>query len=472
MTFMTAAFVFGTPLLFGAGLLRALGIVWRSDRLAYWAWAYLCGSLGTALAIFFWLLCGKPGSAVMLYSLLPVAGGLLLYRLRGKRAAPSARPISSREDWVLYATIILLAVICIDRITHINCFPVTHGDEANIWAAKAKTLFAASGFDAELARQTHLYPFHADYPLLNPLLQSGSFELSGQILHITNRLPVQLFAPAFLLVMAASLRLLVRPALTAVLLTLLFAHGASVAHSGPAASDFMLAFGFITATDAWIRWSRSQDSCWWKLFAVALAFTVWSKNEGVVLALVLCMAIAIGHFTERKKTLPPIGLDWLWLIAPCALIALHRTLNASQGLVNDLFDPRWSSQTFLERLFSGLSERLGTVMEYFVSHTLFAAETSRLLLALFLGLIVCFPRRLLKGEVAVLSLCVVGGLAAYQLVFIATPHSLQWHLDTASSRVTFHLVPAATIGLAAGIARIFAREGGVRRASETHPDLP
>ena len=48
------------PLLVGAGLLRALGIGYRTDRLAFVGWAWLTGSLASAALTLAWLLADKP----------------------------------------------------------------------------------------------------------------------------------------------------------------------------------------------------------------------------------------------------------------------------------------------------------------------------------------------------------------------------------------------------------------------------
>jgi hypothetical protein len=98
----------------------------------------------------------------------------------------------------------------------------------------------------------------------------------------------------------------------------------------------------------------------------------------------------------------------------------------------------------------------GAVLAYCWEHVLAAAPARGLLLAL-LVLAALFPRRLLASAAAVPCALVVGALAAYQIVFLATPHGVPFQLDTGAARIAFQLVPAATLALAGALAALFPR---------------
>ena len=66
--------LFGVPLLLGALVLAALGVVPRTDRIAYVGWAWMVGAFGTAAVVFVWLWAGMPGPAAWV----PSGGALLL----------------------------------------------------------------------------------------------------------------------------------------------------------------------------------------------------------------------------------------------------------------------------------------------------------------------------------------------------------------------------------------------------------
>ncbi|MCA8950743.1 MAG: hypothetical protein KDE27_14670, partial [Planctomycetes bacterium] len=63
-----------------------------------------------------------------------------------------------------------------------------------------------------------------------------------------------------------------------------------VSNGVTACADTMLAFGVLAAAIAWLRWQASGAQVWWRLFCFALAAVVATKNEGLMLALVLLLA--------------------------------------------------------------------------------------------------------------------------------------------------------------------------------------
>jgi hypothetical protein len=96
-----------------------------------------------------------------------------------------------------------------------------------------------------------------------------------------------------------------------------------------------------------------------------------------------------------------------------------------------------------------LPARAATLLRHLVALTLRDADGSHLLLPMFTGLVVLFPRRLLLRCESVTAFAVLLGFAGYVLVYLGTPRDLDWHLATSLPRILFHLTPAAVMWTAA-----------------------
>lgn len=447
--------VLAAPTALGFGMLRALGIGRRSDPLAAPAWAYIVGSLGSALCNLLWVAAHKPFSGTWLLPAQLAAGVVLAIAMRRRATAEPVDLTPTRERWILAAALLLAAALVADQATERNAQPVSHGDEAVIWAAKAKTMFVARGLEAEFGRDARAFARHADYPMLNPLLQLGVFATRGAIGHVDNRLPIQAFMLALLIACAAALRRYVRPALAALLVLLLLGHEIVQLLAQVASSDHMVMAGLVVATDAWLRWRSTSQIAWFRLAMIGLAVAAFAKHEGAVLGAIWLLAVGLARAARCIGAIAPMPRrELLWLLVPAGIVALGVAMNAAFGFRNDLFDPTYNARSFGDRLVTMLPERLGPVLEHTARHLLFDSGAP-LVFTLFFAVLLLFPLRLLRSEVAVPALCVAGTLLAFQLVFVATPYDLQWHLATAAVRVAMQVGPLAALGLAMALAMVF-----------------
>jgi hypothetical protein len=469
-TFLFAGLVFGLPLLLGAQILARIGLSWRDDGLSSWGWAWAAGAVGTGLALLIWVVLGLPvraaaaGPAVALL-LVWLAGRIGPWRagLRRERPPlagppPAGPPPGSPLARGFFALAVVLAlVLSADRIVRADATVIVVGDEAAIWSSRAKALWWAGGLNAEYGAITSrpIGIVHADYPLLNPLLQLHVFAAAGRMTDVENRLPLQACGLALVLVLAGGLRRRAHPALAGVLL-LLFATSTRLDLALLfAEADGLVALGLLVALDALDRFVREPRSAWLSLLALALALLVGAKHEGSLLALcVVAGAAACPAFRrawrpsarpvpEHGPLTPPRRAALLaWLALPAAVLAAGWAVNAHFGFENDMVEGR-SPWPLIARTFAQAPDRLVPAALAVGSHLLGPAlDTHRLLLA-YLVLAVLFPRRLLLASPSgcVLLLALLG----YTAVYVGTPHGLAWHVRTSLPRLLFHLLPAAVL---------------------------
>jgi len=470
------AFLLLVPLLTGVAVVRGLGVRAREDRLAFLGWAWVAGTLvlSTALFAWSWFALPAPCAATIAFCAACACAAEVVARLRVRRVpvAPevvAAAPRRGRriETALFWAALVLALTVTLDRIVTADASIVCTGDEVLIWAAKAKALWVSGGMSPGFERLLADHRVvHADYPPHNPLLQWWTWLVAGRMGDVENRLAIQLFAPALLLVAAAALRRHVGPALAGALLVLLTLNRGMTHASWPADADGLVACGFLVAVDGWLRFAESGRAPFFALSSFGLATALWAKNEGALLAVQFGLALGVAAVVSRRVRARLAGLRGAlaWLLLPVALEAAHRAFNLRFGLVNDLAEGAGGSLAgrMLGRLDGASLEVLGRafarsltvppmIPEYFkpLVPAWLGPSDQNLLLPVFFALALLRPRRAFGAELGVVTGTLFAAVASFALVYLGTVHDLAWHLDTSVGRVLFDLVPAATVASSA-----------------------
>ncbi len=444
------------PLILGVGLLRALGVRFRDDRLAYLGWLYVAGVTAFSTLMLAFLLIGAPLHRGALGATALVLGFAAALAARWFDGAPVAsqaeRPLRGAGGTrltriALHAAWITALVVTFVRIDAAAAVPIHAGDEAQIWAARAKVLFTVGALDERYAAALRSVPpfvFHADYPWANPLLQVWVFLGADQITHFANRLPSQLAMAALVLVLAAGAGRMRAYVTGAAVLLAVVATTPAADLTRHAFADGAIALAVLVVTDAWLRERDGDRRATW-LLALGLAFAVCHKNEGLlVVALVVTVRAAMALVRTRRDGASALVPSAAWLL-PVVAAALQRVAAARFELRNDVFA---EGDGIAARLVDGL-ERAPTVLHYLATNVLAEPSAQRWLVAALAVCVVVMPRHLAGLRILAPATLPLGLMAGYALVFVATPRPLAWHLDTAAVRISFHAVPAAALLLCA-----------------------
>lgn len=464
------------PLLLGSGLLATLGIRRRSAPLAWIGWSWALGALGTGAVLFSWSLLRLPWSSLGITGALLVPA-LLLHARAARRDA--ARPRSADETqqhvgrgWerALFAVVLVLVVgSALDRALLAWTKPVWTGDESQIWAAKAKLLWHSRGFSADFGASVRasLAVSHPEYPPLDPLLQLWSYVVAGEVDLFWSRLPLQASAVATLLVLADGLRRRARPLVAAPLLLLFAAVPGSPAGDllPTVMADGLVALGLLVALDAWLRYAEGGDQAWLRLLGVGLALGTASKNEGLLYAALILVAVAVGLGAHGAPSLSFVRrLVQAGRSSRCAALAAllpwaaTALLNARYGFRGDLTsDANAAGRPPWELLPEQLGQNLPAVLRFLIDEVLFSATHTRFLFLAALVLLVLAPRPAARGARTVPAAVLLAAAAALALVFVATPNELHWHLRTAGVRVYSQLLAATALWLGAALPCCLAR---------------
>lgn len=440
------------PSMLGLGLVRTLGLHNSHGRRASWAFAYLVGHYALAHATLLWLALGQPVPGVVLPAAAAATGLWLVHR--AARRSGDAAPLEPRPraSWTAALPVVLpvlvLATLLLHDALRTNVEPVRFGDEAQIWAAKAKVLFAAPSLDLDFA--LHTFVQHADYPLFDPLVQVLTFASAGRVLHFENRLPIQCFGVALLLLLSAATTRRAHPLLAALVL-ILFSGSQFAAGTTTIYADVMLAMATLAATESLLRLRETGERIWWRLACIAFAAMLSTKNEGSLLLLAVAGPFVVCWCLDRRRgrssALAP--RDLAWLLVPAAAIVLHRGWNAWFGLQNDLTQADADGLGLFGRLLHNAAARGPDVLAYH-GRLLIDPEAHRLLPLLFAAALVVrslVDRPRWRAPELLLGAIVACAIVGYVLVFIGTSADLKWHMDTAAARTMQHTVAIAALGL-------------------------
>ncbi|MSR62394.1 MAG: hypothetical protein EXS08_08115 [Planctomycetes bacterium] len=442
------------PLLLGWTILRLCG--WPGgERLAALALAYLTGHLAVALVLAAWLMAGLPlESRFLVPTLLLLA---LVCRLYAGSPPARTAPRAARDERVLQVVLALLLCMQLadDMLAAEQPVAFGAGDESFNWALKAKLLFdqgslgadyaqrlsAFKGIDADDAEDSTVFKgVNTDYPLLNPLLQVWAFSHAGQILQVENRFPIQLAMPALLCLLAATLRRRVRPTVAAALLLAVGRASEGLRLAPAAGSDVLVALGLLASVECLLRWREEGLPVWLRLAALSLAFTVWSKNEGWLYAMVLLPVLGFGARLANRTL--------LWFLLPFGLVAATHAFNAHFGFDNVELDLR------LDQLGGRLSgARIAEAARYLGRIVFLEWDWHAGLFAVLACTCVLAPRAAWSasaGRLALLAWLLVGGVLG---VYLLAPHDLNWNLCFSSRRVLWQQLGVVALWLACVLAR-------------------
>ncbi len=448
-----------------AALLRRHGWSWEATV----PYALVLGpgvGLGLAsLGFFFWVFAGfhPPGRWVQL-GLIMVLALVLAAPVYG-RLDGGVEPLVRRSRWfrrptvpqliagllVITTLVIVIATFPLARVSQ----PFGFYDAVAIWNPRSFFLFRSAGDLAEI--YSDLRHGHPDYPLLLPGALAAQYSLLGKE-HVA--IP-QVTGLLFALSACAAVFLMV-------------ARYGSLAAAGSAAA-------LLAVTPSYWRWLYAQyaDLPLAYLFVVAalvlasqleeparrlpatltgfcLGLLTWIKNEGLVLALLLGVALTATILVTKDFRNGWIRRALWGLVGGLpVLVAL--------GLFKVFWSPVNETGMFLQDALT----KIANVDRWRIIAQAFLAELNPwsgialwglLWPFIMIAAVVFWRQRQAVGRPFLfVSLAVASAWAVYFTVYLCTPAGLVWHLDSSLKRLLLQLAPLTLVWSLLGV-------GGAERA--------
>lgn len=274
---------------------------------------------------------------------------------------------------------------------------------------------------------------HPDYPLVLPavvaflnrlLLQTQNVLVSyGFHFLITLLIPVIIYLETFR-----------KSIFIAGLTVLLFATNEFYIEQGVSQmADTLLAFFLLCAMVCIAH--HKEDKRMLLLSAAFLGLCMWTKNEGVIIAVIF----AVYHFKDLfgagrlRFALMGFALPFAtWLLFKLAYAPANDVV-AGQG------------QETLQRL--AQTERYKLIYDYFVKNIKLYFRDAKYGVAIYL--LICTIRRRMPDKRLLMLLTI---LLTYMAIYVVSPRELEWHLFTSQLRLMHQLMPAIMYVLASRFA--------------------
>jgi hypothetical protein len=162
----------------------------------------------------------------------------------------------------------------------------------------------------------------------------------------------------------------------------------------------------------------------------------WTKNEGLpfLILMMICTIIIFG-FQQARRNLSSFLAGMAF---PLIVVLLFKTLISVD---NDLFANNGLS-AIISKLFT--STRYIQILTHLATELFQLGNwpVSILVILLIYGLIMGIRSSASVSE-KVLLIIPVFQFAAYLLIYVITPHDLEWHLNYSMSRLLIHIFPLA-----------------------------
>jgi hypothetical protein len=404
--------------------------------------------LGLASCTFFLrLLLG--GKAALVFAILESAVLVYLIAWRIARSARrSTRP--SREGALSPVLAILLAMgfaaSGLAYASYTRERPHGTWDAFGIWNMRAKLLYHAPSGWMEVFREPSVMP-HMDYPLLLPATVARIWRGLAADSILAPAWIGFFFTYASAAVVLATLALRGKSALGVCGALVLLASGHLASFGSAQRTDVPLGFFVLCACSLALLsspWSLRRAP-WCAAFGLALSLCAWTKNEGLIAALLLCAPMAVlvvprmGFHSGSRAV-----LAFLCGAAPCAAVLVLFQLRLAPP--NDLFAAGRTDE--LLALASDPSRYAAVVKVLWTKARIWEHGVPLCALVLAVVAVALRGKSLRTQERALLrslTASIVLIVAAYLWVYVISPHDLDWHVETSLERLLLHIWPSSVL---------------------------
>jgi len=338
--------------------------------------------------------------------------------------------------------------LCLAALTFVHlsqAFPYGSWDAWGHWNLRAKFLFMG-GTQWRLGFSRDGYLQHRDYPLLIPASIARIWTYLGNDTHVAPQILAFMFTVATAALACLGLcRMNARSegflAGAVILGTPFF-----VTLGAAQYADVPLAFFFLATVVLYCLYvERSHGHGALILIGLFSGFAAWTKNEGIVFALIVFSAQCCIHSRGPRAHLKDISYVLYGLLPIIIMLLWMRiSLHVHTGQLI-------SSQALPERLFS--FKRYQIIAHWFLARaSRFGGWYLPVVPPALVGAAAALPRHRAKS-VAIAGSLVLAMLTVYFFVYVVTPLPLDWLLETSIDRLLVHLWPTVVFLLCLSISR-------------------
>ena len=367
---------------------------------------------------------------------------LIIMAWGGRLAIPSKVRAFNFRDWTEYLLLLpggLIVYVLVGVTVHAVAFDMYDGDAFAMWGLKAREVATEPIVPhPEFFSDPALFYSHARYPLLLPFVLAGGY---GSVGGFHDRAVKVLFPLMFLALILLCYSCLFNVGLSrlqAFLLTALLVAVRPMARwagSGYVDVPFaMFYFGSVVCLIRWLGRFRWQDLL---LCAMFSAFAALTKNEGLPLAVINGIAIAVGWITKRPKL---NDFSWIVYVGTAALMVapfLTWVYPLPRG------DEDYPSKLTISRIIDNRGRLLDIIPA--MAGEAMAPRQQGCVWILLIAAAAVGRRGFARSELRCVWFLIGAQLFVYALVYEITPWDLTALLPLTVDRLFLHVTPLAVV---------------------------
>ena len=346
--------------------------------------------------------------------------------------------VTRLQIWLGLAVIFVGVMALCFWIIYARLAPHGDYDAQAIWNLRARFIYR-SGDEWENAFSPLINRnFHMDYPLLIPLSVVGGWNtLGGEVLRVPAALSM-----LFLFGMAGIIYFVITylrsSSQGAIAVMILLGTPGLLLFSTFQTADIPLAYFFLASASLFVLASNENNRNLLFLSGMMASLSAWTKNEGIPFVM-LMVIYTIFAFGIRQARVNLFSL-FAGMALPLLTIVLFK---AVISVNNDLFTNNGLSE-IISKLFN--STRYTQILMHLITELVHLGNWPISIMAVLLvyGWIMGIrkPDKLPEKTIWIIPL---SQFIIYMLIYVITPHDLEWHLNYSMSRLLIHIFPLALI---------------------------
>jgi len=334
--------------------------------------------------------------------------------------------------------------------------PLEAYDSVAIYGLKSKIIYLAGTVPADFFDfvMKHFQGAHPDYPLLLSMSETWVYVFMNSFNDFLVKWIFPLAYLGFLIVFYAVLKRIIQSRKEALVFTFMiasvaqFSNYATIGYADMLLGVyFCLAFSFLYL---WFMKNKHISYLWLSLLFSLL--TVWTKNEGMLLALIIVFITGVFVFKGRTRiSAKETGAALFYMILICSAVFAWIMFVRSRGLVNENFN---LSMVSPGQMLSGI-RRIPAILYEYQKH-LFGFKKWNITWLIMAVLFVIGFKKVYKGNIAYATTVILLFFITYGIVCIYSVVDINFLLKKTASRFLIHILPVSVFWCA-----FMAKECGV-----------
>jgi hypothetical protein len=430
--------------IFVPALVAGFGFVhlfWKSDRASAFALKIFLGiglGLGITSCVYFLRLLLFPGQGgywlIEAIFLMLVLVALSLQRQMSLNISLKSLALTRIQVLLGLAAIFVGVVALYYSVIYARVAPHGDYDAQAIWNLRARFIYRSgdaweNAFSPLINRN-----FHMDYPLLVPLSVVGGWNsLGGEVLRVPSALAM-LFLFGMAGIIYSVIAYLRSSSQAAIACTVLLGTPGLLLFSTFQTADIPLTYFFLASAGLFVLAGNENNRSLFFLSGMMAGLSAWTKNEGLpfVILMILCTTFVFGIRHVRMNLislLAGMALPLLTIILFKTVISVNNDLFTNNGM------PDIISKIFTPTRYIQISTHLIPELIHLGNWPI-----SIIAILLIYGWIMGIRNSNSLTEKA-LWIILVSQFSVYMMIYVITPHDLEWHLNYSMSRLLIHLFP-------------------------------